>query len=149
MITQAEIQAKFQYCPHTGQFTRLNKTRRGRLAGTQNSCGYIRIVINRKAYLAHRLAWLYVYGTFPTADTDHINGNRADNRIANLRDVPRKINSTNRHTANKNNVSGLLGVSPLRDRWVAQHAVQGKNRHIGVFDTAEAAHQAYIAAKQA
>ena len=148
MITHTELRSRFAYCPQTGQFTRHNKTGGTRPAGTRNSCGYIRIFIDRKSYLAHRLAWLYTYGAFPVGDTDHINGDRADNRICNLRDVPRTVNAANRNKANKNNAHGLLGVSPLRGRWVAQIADRGAKRHIGVFDTPEEAHKAYIAAKQ-
>jgi hypothetical protein len=147
MITHIELLTRFHYCPTTGQFFRITAKGR-RPAGTRNSCGYIRIVIDRKAYLAHRLAWLYVHGRFPAADTDHINGDRADNRISNLRDVPRSVNAANRHTANKNNASHVLGVSARRNRWVAQRSIQGTNRYLGMFDTAEAAQHAYAAATQ-
>jgi hypothetical protein len=146
MITHTELLTQFTYCPDTGQFRRRTRTGE-RPAGTTNSCGYTRIVINRKAYLAHRLAWLYMNGAFPVGDIDHINGDRADNRRVNLRDVPRKMNAANRHKANKNNARQLLGVSRLRSRWVAQIAIDGVKRHLGVFDTAEAAHQAYLVAR--
>lgn len=149
MITQAELRARFSYYPQTGELIRRTRSNRAVRAGTRNSCGYIRIIIEGKAYLAHRLVWLYVYGEFPRADIDHINGDRADNRIANLRDVPRAVNSGNRHTANRNSSHGVLGVTRASNRWMAQISTHGRKQYLGIFDTAEAAQAAYNSAKQA
>lgn len=109
----------------------------------------MRIFIDKKAYLAHRLAWLYVHGTFPANDIDHINGVRHDNRIENLRDVPRVVNAHNRNRANKNNSHGRLGVYKVRHRWVAQLGAKGARRYLGIFDSAVEAEAAYLAAKEA
>ncbi len=75
-----------------------------------NSDGYLMIMINGKAYPAHRLAWLIVYGTMPDGFIDHINRVRTDNRISNLRLVTHSENMQNRKIQ-KNNKSGYRGVS--------------------------------------
>jgi len=112
--------------------------------------GYTRIQIGQKCHLAHRLAWLYEFGVWPSKDIDHINGNRDDNRLCNLRDVPRKINAQNRKAASSNNSSGFLGVSKhvRTGKFTAGIYIQGKRKHLGVFETAEQAHEAYLAAKR-
>lgn len=148
MLTQTYVIKKLWYCPDTGTFIRLNNNGTRPPAGTINSCGYVRIILNKKSYLAHRLAWLYTYGVFPTYEVDHINGVRADNRLSNLRDVTKLENSRNRTRANKNNRYGLLGVTPYRNRWMAQLAQGTGSRYLGLFDTPEEAAQAYVAAKQ-
>ena len=84
---------------------------------------------------------------------DHINGNRGDNRLCNLRDVSRKINTQNRKSASINNSCGLLGVSEHKGvgksgRFVAGIYIEGKRKHLGVFDTAQQAHEAYLTAKR-
>lgn len=112
--------------------------------------GYTRIQIGPKGHLAHRLAWLYEFGVWPSKDIDHINGNRSDNRLCNLRDVSRKINTQNRRAAPVNGSCGLLGVSKHRNtgKFTAGIYIQGKRKHLGIFDTAQQAHEAYLAAKR-
>lgn len=123
----------------------------GSIAGTRTRKGYIRIHFSGKLYAAHRLAWFYVHGDWPRQQIDHINGNRADNRIANLRDVSARVNSQNRKRANANNSNGLLGVSKRsggRRGFAAQiRNPDGTMNYLGRFDTAEAAHVAYLTAK--
>jgi hypothetical protein len=79
---------------------------------------------------------------------DHINGVRDDNRIANLRCVSASDNLNNQRTPHTNNKSGYLGVSPFRGKWRAVIQIEGKQVHLGVFDTPEEAHHAYIEAKR-
>jgi len=88
--------------------------------------------------MAHRLAWLYTYGSFPNGDIDHINGNGLDNRIANLRDVTRSVNLSN---AKKrvDNTTGITGVvkAHTKGKWQAQIgliATTGKFKYLGTFD---------------
>jgi hypothetical protein len=147
MLNQSELVQRFLYSPESGLF--LRRTKAGKLvsAGTINSCGYVRIFIARKAYLAHRLAWLYIHGNFPTHDLDHINCVRHDNRIDNLRDVPRAVNANNRKAANRNSRSGYIGVSAYRNKWIAQFRGGTQRGYLGVFDTAEEAAAAYATAK--
>ena len=111
--------------------------------------GYTRIQIGNKSYLAHRLAWLYEYGEMPLLDIDHINGNKKDNRIFNLRDVSRQINTQNRRGAPRNSASGILGIHKHHpQKWVAGIYVNKKRKHLGVFATQEEAQQAYLNAKR-
>jgi len=95
-VTQAELKAIFHYDPETGVFTRLKKHRypvAGSTKGVEG--GYIRMCIKRKCYVLHRLAWLYVYGRFPTEAIDHINGDKLDNRFLNLREASHAQNMRN------------------------------------------------------
>ena len=151
-LTQERLKAVFLYDPDTGVFTRLKSTgSRSAIGSSPAPCkrdGYIRISVDNCQYLAQRLAWLHFYGNWPTHQVDHINGNRADNRIANLRDVSNTGNGQNRHLHNKNCSSGLLGVYKHGDRWVSKIKVDRKPIHIGVFSTPEEAHAAYVEAKR-
>ena len=140
------------YDPDTGVFRRLKSNggvEAGSIAGHRHNAGYVAVSIRSKHYLAHRLAWLITYGAWPEGDVDHINGDRADNRLVNLRVATRVQNMQNRKGVGARSKSGLLGASPHRDgrRWVAHIRANGKNRYLGLFDTAEQAHQAYMVAK--
>jgi hypothetical protein len=146
MITQQRLKELFDYNKDTGIF--INKVRRGRYhAGTQagylNKDGYFRININNKLYLAHRLAWLYVYGELPEY-IDHINRNPTDNKICNLRAVSKKQNQENREKQ-ANNKSGYKGVSwdTQRKKWFS--CIQHKYKTIGLgrYDNKEDAYKAY------
>src|SRR5690606_33892628 len=102
------------YYPETGQFIRRVDTGgsafSGDVAGTLGSDGYITIMIARVAYKAHRLAWFYVYGTWPPDQIDHINRIKHDNRIKNLRLSTASLNGRN-CSKRKNNSSGITGVA--------------------------------------
>jgi len=90
MLTQSQLKEILTYNPDTGIFTWLvasnGRIRVGDIAGTTDN-GYVRIMIERTKYRAHRLAWLYVHGESPKEQIDHINHIRDDNRINNLRCV--------------------------------------------------------------
>ncbi len=79
---------------------------------------------------------------------DHLNGDASDNRLANLRDVPQEVNQQNQRRANADSKTGLLGASPRGPRFQAAITTQGDRRYLGLFDTAEEAHQAYLTAKR-
>lgn len=135
MITQEELKERYKYCSKTGVFTRAKDIRsykKGTIAGTKTNNGYIRIKIGGKPYMAHRLAWLYAHGEMPCGEIDHINHNRADNSISNLRIVLHKDNMKNRRR-HKDNTSGTTGVFwRKRDsRWVATIKVNNKSKHLG------------------
>lgn len=137
------------YDPATGVFVRVdpphnNQRLIGKRAGSLTSNGYWNIRLNGRLWRAHRLAWLFVHGAEPTDQIDHINGIRDDNRIANLRLATNTENGRNR-VVSKNNKIGLKGVcrKSLGERFTATIWVNGKNRHLGYFHTAEAAAAAY------
>jgi hypothetical protein len=120
----------------------------GRAAGRLESNGYIRLNIAGQRVLAHRLAWAFHYGSFPHGQIDHINGNRADNRIENLRVVTNGQNGQNRRKVAKNNRSGLAGVTQKTPgSFQSSICVDGKSRYLGSFKTAQDAHCAYMQAK--
>lgn len=99
-------------------------------------------------FKAHRLAWLYVRGCWPSGIVDHKDGNTANNRWSNLRDTTQMTNNHNRVAAQRNSKVGFLGVSPCLSRFSS--AIKGSDgirRHLGVFDTPEEAHLVYLLAK--
>jgi hypothetical protein len=151
MITQARLRELLAYDPATGIFTRLvaNGTAKvGDVAGGVRPDGYIQISVDGEAYLAHRLAWLYVHGYWPAAHTDHIDLNREHNAIANLREATAAQNCANTGPS-VNNTSGVKGVywSKIRRKWVAQIGVGRAVRNLGGFEKIEAAKAAREAAE--
>lgn len=122
----------------------------GKLAGSVSSAGYLIVKLNRKAYRAHRLAWFLVHGEWPQGEIDHIDGDRLNNRLQNLRVVDRSGNSQNRRGAQSNNHScGLLGVSwnKQHEKWQARLMANKVRHHVGYFSDPNEAHAAYMAAK--
>lgn len=151
----AEAKRLLSYDPETGVFVwrvnRRGRARAGDVAGSLKPTGYVRIHVAGVPVFAHRLAWAFVHGEMPTHTIDHINGDPADNRIANLRDVPSRMNSENRRTAGPRRAGGsLLGAhwSKVWKRWKSSIITQGRSKHLGWFDTEEQAHAAYVAAKR-
>lgn len=134
MITQQELKSMFSYDPDTGLLTRLIRTssraEKGGVCGWNNGHGYLSVCINKKSYLIHRLAWLYVFGEFPKNYIDHENGIRDDNRICNLRDVTMAENNKNMRIR-KTNTSGIIGV--CWDKRDATWLVRISSIYIGVF----------------
>jgi hypothetical protein len=102
--------------------------------------GYRRITVERRHYLAHRLAWLYIYGYHPIGVIDHRNRDRADNSIANLLDRPAARNAGNRE---KRSQSGFTGVRPMGSKWVARIGINGGILHLGCYDSPEKAAARY------
>jgi hypothetical protein len=148
MITYDEVKTHLTYIPETGKFY-WNKTRgrcclAGEEAGTLHRLGYVRIGLLGKYYSAHRLAWLYVTGSWPVNDLDHINRCRSDNRWCNLREATRQENCFN-SPVRKNNSTGFKGVVPTRyGTFIAKTVVRGKTVHLGSFKTPKQAHAAYV-----
>lgn len=149
MLTQAELQSQLFYNPETGLFTRLvsnnKKHKVGDIAGGINqTSGYFCIKLFNKRYHSHRLAWLYVYGEFPSLNIDHINRIRTDNRISNLRIATNSENQQNRIKCT-NNKAGYKGVYKTKnyDKYVAQATLNGKHIYIGHFNSAKEASDAY------
>jgi len=145
MISQKELKQALNYDPDTGLFTWLSRrgpVNKGDLAGCETKTSerantpYIYICVNGKNYLAHRLAWLYVYGEFPEFNIDHDDGCGTNNRISNLLDAPQSSNTKNRRLQ-KNNCSGINGVTwdISHLKWRAYIGSEGKTINLGLFDT--------------
>jgi hypothetical protein len=138
----------------TGQFVWKNTSHNSRVMAGENAghtCprhGYVFIGIDRVVYRAHRLAWAHFYGEWPANQIDHINGDRQDNRIANLREATNAQNAQNMGIK-KSNTSGVPGVSwhDRAGKWSAQITIGGKKRHLGLFECRETAHEVYLTAK--
>ncbi|GKK65532.1 HNH endonuclease [Klebsiella variicola] len=150
------------YCPSTGVFTwkkrareefssqRAHSTFNAKFAGKQ--CGsltnkYLTIRINNSLYYSHRLAWAMHYGEWPVGDVDHINMDKTDNRISNLR-LARRRDNMNNLTATKSNKSGFIGVywAKRERKWVSGITIDYKFHHLGYFDDPVSAASAYNAA---
>lgn len=144
MITQTELKELLHYDQDTGVFTWKKSNKK---AGSLTYSKYVRIVIKNKAYYAHRLVWLFVYGHLPKM-IDHINHNRSDNRLCNLREATDTQNNCNLRIR-KDNTSGIKGVSWFaRDKnWRARIQINGKSIHIGYFDKISSAKEAIYKAR--
>ena len=151
MVTQALLHQLFDYNPETGLFIRKiktsNRAKMGVALGTLKEKEYLTISVNNKLHLAHRLAWLYMYGSFPDKNLDHINGDPSDNRICNLRLVNQSQNMQNIEKF-KTNTSGYKGVTWRKDtkKWTAQIWKNSKRFGLGCYETAEDAYAAYCQA---
>ncbi len=141
------LRTAFNYDPTTGVFTRKKKWGSkpiGSVVGGLSRDGYVQIGFNGRTHTAQRLAWLYVYGHWPVGVVDHINRNRTDNRIENLRDVSRPENANN-SGPRQHSQSGVKGVSlrSLRNgrrpkkAWRADIMVNDKRKFLGNFYTVE------------
>ncbi len=153
-LTADRLCAVLDYDPSRGIFVwksrASNRIKVGQEAGSTHGSGYTQINVDGQNYLAHRLAWLYVHGEWPKHVIDHINGDRKDNRIENLRDVPHPINAQNIRRPMSTNTSGFLGVSWSRKdkSYVAHISVQNRTKCVGAFRSAIQAHDAYLSAKR-
>lgn len=136
-MNQDRLRELLSYDPDTGVFTWLvpkGRSRRGQVAGCVSVNGYVEIRIDRHHHLGHRLAWLYVFGEFPKEQIDHINNDRSDNRLSNLRAATNSQNHCNKKRP-VNNTSGVKGVTwdTDRQRWAAQLVVNGNRKFLGRF----------------
>ena len=120
------------------------KVKVGTLAGRVTPKGYRYIQLFGKKYAAHRLVWFIEYGKFPNLFIDHIDGNKLNNHISNLREVTNKQNTENRG-AQKNNKLGRKGVSFNKKlkKYVAQIQHHGVNHYLGLFESPDEAEKAY------
>lgn len=147
MVTQEYLKWLFSYDPETGLFTRL-VARKGVAAGAIAGCrtlnGYTTIsikidgVVSR--FYAHRLAWLYIHGEWPIDVLDHVNGDRSDNRMINLRAAQKNQNSFNARmkSSNKSGVKGVCWHKAMK-KWHAQLRFNGEQQNLGFFDNLEEA----------
>ena len=148
MITQEELKTKLNYDPDTGIFThkkRYGGVAIGSIAGGPGAWG-MRIMVCGTHYASHRLAWLYMTGSFPADQIDHINRNPRDNRFCNLREATNTQNQRN-CGLRVDNTSGFKGVyrPKGRKKFEAYSYCEGKKKRLGYFDTALEASEAYEA----
>lgn len=163
-LTQEFLKECLHYDPETGVFTWLhrplshfksktaykiwNKRFSNKTAGGIDERGYMEIGFYSYQHRAHRLVWLYVYGSFPETGIDHINGDFKDNRLCNLREADQFGNMQNFRNAMKNNSCGILGVSQKGNRFIARIQKDWKSIYLGTFKTSDEARDAYLKAKR-
>ena len=119
----------FDYNPETGVMRRKvsvsSRAQRGYAVGCENTAGYLVVRYSGKLQYVHRLVWLHVYGVWPVAEIDHIDGNRRNNKLCNLREVTRSQNLHNKEVS-----SGVYWSH--RDKvWVATIQVAGVKKYLG------------------
>ena len=137
MLTQTKLKEILYYDPETGLFTWLilagKRVKIGDIAGSLCQ-GYLSIMIYGKSYKAHRLAFLYMTGSWPKEQIDHINHVRDDNRWINLREATNQENCKNQ-SRSKNNTSGVCGViwHKQHKKWMAYIMTDSKQKHLGLF----------------
>lgn len=142
----ADFAAVLSYDPLTGIFLwkvdRGQRVTAGDVAGGVSPDGYHQITVFGQKYVAHRIAWLLSFGEWPAGQIDHVNGDRLDNRLANLRDCSIAENAQNRALGDG------AGTYFSRGGWVSHLKVDGVSFYLGKFDTRDEAHAAYCGAKR-
>ncbi len=147
--TPEQIRELLRYDPETGEFVWIKTcgaAKAGRIAGNLNkSLGYRQIRIKTKLYFAHRLAWIYMTGSWPPSHVDHIDCDGSNNKWPNLRLASHHQNLQNRGKT-RANTSGFKGVWKVGNSWKASIKSKYKAYHLGTFDSPQKAHAAYCAA---
>lgn len=147
-LTPDRLRKLVDYDPASGLFHHRDpvgmRVKPGDAAGFVNDRGYVLIVVDGRKYRAHHLAWFYVHGRWPVGKLDHRDRNRSNNRIDNLREATNSQNQANR-AKQSNNTSGFKGVYWIASagKWLAKIVHKGKQHHLGLHATPEAAHDAY------
>jgi len=151
-VTRDLLNSLLRYDPLTGDFhwivNRQGHAKTGDLAGSKARNGYTDIMVCGRKYGAHRLAWMCMYGEWPTDQIDHINGIRDDNRFCNLREVSSALNKQNQRRAHKGSRTGILGVRPNGKGFEARIQVFGLSKTLGTYQNMQDAQSAYIAGKR-
>lgn len=152
-LTQDRIKFFLTYDPEAGTL-RWNESRgrvkRGSIAGTKDSQGRLIIKMDGYVYKAHRLIWFYMTGAWPKDQIDHRDGNQLNNAWSNLREASSRLNQQNKRRAYSNSKTGLLGAcfDKKSKKYVARINSNGKRLFVGLYNTAEEAHAAYVEAKR-
>lgn len=153
MIDSKTCAELLEYCPITGIFLwrkwRGNTAKSGSVAGATDSKGYRQIRVNGTLHMAHRLAWLLVYGEWPLKDIDHIDRNPLNNAISNLRECTMAENQQNVgiRSDNTSGATGVYWIKPQK-KWLATICVKGKTINLGRFLSFDDAVATRFAAKQ-
>ena len=149
------IQQYIKYLPDTGEFVRIKKLPKSNaplmvpFKGTLDSAGYFRVCVLGKVYRAHILAYALTFGHKPSLFIDHINRDRQDNRIYNLRPANRQINGQNQRHLNRKSATGVIGVYRVKkNTYKSLIQVNNKSKYLGTFSSVEEAYLAYCKAKE-
>lgn len=155
----------FEYSPDTGELVwrrrplhhfksprgewQWNARYAGTVAGSTHSGGYVQVVVNKKKLFAHRIAWVFISGSWPTDEIDHINGDKSDNRKDNLRAATHSENGRNKKISSRN-TSGAKGVHwfDRTQKWSAHLNIGGRQTTLGYFDTIAEAAESVRAARE-
>lgn len=154
MLTKIRADELLVYDPKTGALTwrvgRRGTAKAGMPAGSVNKSRLV-LWLDGERHSGHRVIWLMQTGHWPVGVVDHIDGDSINNRWVNLRDVTWQENSQNRKRANANSSLGLLGVSAdtKGPKFQARIRTGGRSVCLGLFETAQSAHEAYLRAKRA
>ncbi len=154
MITAEEVRALLDYDADSGILTwkyrpRLvdkakawNRRYSGTAITSLNGHGYVQLSIHKRKFEAHRIVWLWIHGKLPDGNIDHINGDKTDNRISNLREASVSQNAWNMR---KKKESGLRGASihTQTGRWQSHLCLNGEHVFLGLFGSEAEAHEAY------
>jgi hypothetical protein len=149
-ITPEYLNSIFYYDPLTGELSNKidrRKAKKGFVHRSTNSNGYIVVTVNGKTQLAHRVIWCMVKGYWPEEDIDHEDLNPLNNRWSNLREATRQQNTANRATF-KRSKTGVKGVYMVGKRFKTTITYNGEQLHLGYYDTAEEAGEAYAEAAE-
>lgn len=136
-LSQSQLQDLFAYDSITGALTYkvspAKKIKIGDQVNSINGCGFLQVCINKKYYLVDRIIWFHQKGYVPTTLT-HINKNKLDNRISNLKEIKRSTNNVNR-SLNSNNSSGHRGISwhKQTNKWRVVISINKKKIYLGGF----------------
>lgn len=152
MLTQEYLQFRLIYFPDSGIFVwknndvgsnQWNSRCADKNAGSIDSQGYVQITIDGISYLAHRLAFLYMTGEWPTILIDHEDTNRSNNAWDNIRQANHSQNGSNSKLSARN-TSGYKGVTPFKGKFTARVGINRQQHYLGIFDTAELANDAVV-----
>ena len=151
-LTLERLKELLEYDPETGVFRWLIKSgskSAGSIAGTSHKDGCcFRIMIDRKCYRSHILAWFYMTGEWPPSEIDHRNTIGTDNRWKNIRLSDRYKNMQNQRRAHRNSKTGLLGVHKCGGKYRARILYNGNDKSLGLHNSPQKAYEAYLSAKR-
>ena len=141
-LTQELLKTEIVYDQLTGVFTRARDTKVSKagdvIGKPSKNRGTVRIRIGSNIYKGHRLAWLYITGSWPVDDIDHKDRDPSNNKFDNLRDVSRSVNCVNK-AMSLTNTTGVTGVTQFKGRFRVQGKINGNVTSLGVYNTIQEA----------